>query len=65
MIKGEEKTMTQYTAEMNDAIGMFCERMKKEDVNSANKKKSFEECTVDEYFDYLETLCNFCDEDEK
>ena len=31
------------------------------ETKKTQKKKSIEDCTVDEYLDYLEKFCRFCD----
>lgn len=50
--------MAKNTIEMNEAIDNFCLRMANEPA-----RKTIENCTVDEYFDYLQDLCDFCEED--
>lgn len=56
MIKKEKQIKEN---EMNEAIENFCIRMATEDKKT--KEKTIENCTVDEYLDYLEKLCNFCE----
>jgi hypothetical protein len=53
--------MGKNTMEMNEAIDNFVIRMAEEDKNT--KKKSFEECSIEEYFDYLESLFKFLGEE--
>ena len=56
MIKREkEQGMRNSTVEMNKAIDNFVIRM----AEPTPKKKTIEECTVDEYLGYLQDFCDF------